>query len=347
MNSNDDIIIIKGDENECYEVDTSQRLGKGGCGQVFRGMRIDEFTGEPKEQVAIKFLFDDLPEEMVERARDEAKMNVFHENLLRMYSFVELEDNQAPGVIHYHVVSEYIDGVRLHDIIHSRLPDRYPGVSSSLIQQQQRYLNDRVHFSAEVLLKILAGIGAMHKAGYIHRDLAPSNIMLSSSNQLKIIDFGIAKKLGQLKPNDHPATAQGCCPYTPDYAAPELCTGSVTDLNFTTDIYAVGIILFELLTGHVPFKGDRYQIAHQQMHASLPLNQVNIGGAVGRSMRGVIRKATAKRQRDRYQTADEMAAAIEAALHPVPWSDILHWTAILLGGLLLMVGGLLAGLYIF
>lgn len=119
------VIKLQGDNERRagihYEVDTDAApLGVGGMGQVMKGWRVDENTNT-REPVAIKFLFDDLSEDVIERARREASIQISSENLVRMYGFIEVE--QPNGVKRYHVVSELLEGVMLGDLLKGRTTD--------------------------------------------------------------------------------------------------------------------------------------------------------------------------------------------------------------------------------
>ena len=196
------MLFIQGQEEKSqrihYEVDTSlPALGEGGMGQVRRGVRIDEKTGV-KTDVAIKFLFDDLSENAIARARREASIRIHNENLVEMFGFVELEASQGNRgkVKRYHVVSELLEGVMLFDVIKGKTTDRYGKEVAYAQELYQMYCNERFRFAVLVTRNVLSGLMALHDFGYIHRDIDPSNIMVTHDRKIKLIDFGIAKKFG-------------------------------------------------------------------------------------------------------------------------------------------------------
>ena len=182
-----------------YEVDTSKLLGKGGMGQVFQGKQIDSKTGLRRD-VAVKFLFSDLPDHAIERARREASIHIDDERLLQMYDFIELTDSSDDQGVkkRYHVASEFIDGVRLIDLVHGKTTNQYCEKLEEVENLYKLYKEDRLQFSVKIISEILEGVKALHKEGYIHRDLNPNNIMVSAGGHVKIIDYGIAKKIKEM-----------------------------------------------------------------------------------------------------------------------------------------------------
>ena len=127
----------------------------------------------------------------------------------------------------------------------------------------------------------------MHDAGYIHRDIDPTNIMITTDGHIKLIDFGIAKKFTTLTNHDKHLTQAGQFVGKPEYAAPELVLGAINEQSQTTDLYAVGILLFQCIVGHVPFQGDRADILQKQLHSPLPLKLIK-----NRDLRAIIARAT-------------------------------------------------------
>lgn len=305
------VIRLQGDAERqagiYYEVNTDEpALGAGGMGQVYRGMRVDTSTGQTMP-VAIKFLFDDLPESAIERSRREASIRISNENLVEMYGFIEVSDPQT-GVTHYHVVSELLQGVMLYDLLEGKTTDRSGNQVPYAQQLYSLYQQNRTAFAARIVKAVLSGVMAMHDMGYIHRDIDPSNIMVTSNGRIKLIDFGIAKKLGAEASGEHKLTSVGQFMGKASYAAPEQICGDVPHQNESTDIYSIGIMLFQLLTGHLPFDGAQHEVAEMQLHSELPLNDI---GDV--NMRNVVAHATHKRQADRYMSAAEFRVDIERA----------------------------------
>ena len=293
-----------------YQLDSNdQPIGVGGMGQVFKGVCVNERTGSTRP-VAIKFMFDDLPEHAIERARREASIQLRNDNLVEMLGFIEIAERTPIGDIkmHYHVVSELLTGVSLSDLMDGKTTDR-DGVSVAFAEKLLAdYKNDSEHFARTIVMNVLAGLMALHDAGYIHRDIDPSNIMVTNDGHIKLIDFGIAKQMNTLTTNDKGLTVAGKFMGKPEYAAPELVLGDISHQNQTTDIYAMGILLYQCITGHTPFEGPRHEILEQQLKTKLPLGPIK-----NRSFRKIIAKACEKKQIARYQSISQMRAALEMA----------------------------------
>lgn len=305
------IITIQGisekEKGIFYEVNTNEQpLGVGGMGQVYKGCRIE--ANGVRIDVAIKFLFDDLPVHVIERARREASIQIHNENLVEMYGFIQIDEVVTPGVIHqrYHVVSELLHGVMLFDLLKGKTTDNN-GVEIPFAKElYTRYINDRYGFAIYIIKNVLSGIMALHDKGYIHRYIDPSNIMITIDRKVKIIDFGIARQLSTLTTQDKQLTTAGQFMGKAAYAAPELVVGDVAHQNETTDIYAIGIMFFQFIVGHLPFDGATHEVLDMQLHQKMPLQLIP-----QKTIRKIIGKATEKKQVDRYQSAAEFRVAVE------------------------------------
>lgn len=291
-----------------YEFNSDDEpLGEGGMGKVFKGRCVDEATGKARN-VAVKFMYSDLPPYAIEKARREAAIQFRHGNLIEMLGFIETEERSVLGepIRHYHVVSELLEGVSLDKMFEGRLTDQqghFVPFAEKLFKDYQQDVN---HFAVEIIKNILSGLMTMHDAGYIHRDIDPTNIMITTDGHIKLIDFGIAKKMNSLTTHDKHLTQAGQFVGKPEYAAPELVLGAINEQNQTTDIYAVGILLFQCIVGHPPFEGDRSDILQKQLHAPLPLKLIKHKG-----LRAVIAQATEKSRAKRFQSAAEFRVALE------------------------------------
>lgn len=292
--------------NVYYEFDTSQKpLGEGGMGRVYQGKQIEEVgNGLRKErEVAIKCLLEDLPEHAIKRSRREASIRLKNDNLVEMIDFVETHEGYTT---HYHVVSELLKGLNLDELLEGRTTNHDGKPNPTAERLLHNYKENRKSFVGEVFRNILSGIMALHDAGYIHRDIDPSNIMVTSNEKIKLIDFGIAKKVDELSTTEKSLTSPGQFIGKPYYAAPELLLGDLKQQSYTTDVYALGIVLFQLMTGHLPFEGTFQEVYEKQMREKLPLSEVK-----DKTIRKIIEKATEKEQKKRYQSAAEFRVDID------------------------------------
>lgn len=305
-------------QNHCYyEFDQDAApVGEGGMGVVYLGYLVDEKSGVRRE-VAIKVLHDDLPEEIYARAEREASIQLRHENLVEMLGFiVDFEPNRwGEPVYHTYVISEFLHGIELSDLLVGRLDGKEENAFAR--QLYESYVNDREKTSIKIIRNIASGVLALHDKGYIHRDIDPSNIMVTTDGHIKLIDFGIAKNLHTLGSKDKLLTAAGKFMGKAEYASPELVLGDVKSQNYTTDIYALGVLLFRLLVGRLPFEGSQYEVLQQQLKRKLPVHAIK-----NRALVQVVKKATEKLQRHRYGTVAEFRVAIDtAARHQATWLD--------------------------
>ena len=290
-----------------YQVDSADEpIGVGGMGQVYKGICVDERSGATRP-VAIKFMFDDLPAQAIERARREASIQLRNDNLVEMLGFIEIDEQTPSGIIkHYHVVSELLNGVSLYDIFEGKTTDRDGEDVPYAVKLMQDYKNDPEHFAKIIVVNVLSGLMALHDAGYIHRDIDPSNIMVTSDGHIKLIDFGIAKQMNTLTTSDKSITVAGKFMGKHEYAAPELALGDIQHQNQTTDIYAMGVLLYQCIVGHTPFEGARHEILDKQLKAKMPLDVIQ-----NKDLRAIIAKACEKKQELRFQTSSEMRVALE------------------------------------
>lgn len=308
------IIIIQGEDEKRkgihYEVDTEKApIGRGGTGVVREGRMVDERSGICKS-VAIKFLYDDMPQSMLTRSQREASIRILNENLVEMIGFVQTEQVTQQGmVVHrYHVVSELLHGVMLLDLLSGMTKDIYGNEVHEAQRLYRLMQEDRSQFAVYITRCVLSAVLALHDNGYIHRDIDPSNIMITDTGKVKLIDMGIAKRINAMKESDDLyKTAAGQFIGKAAYAAPEQVLGDHGNQNATTDIYAVGILLYQLLVGSLPFEGSTQEMLGKQLKSKMPLQNVT-----DKELRKIIKKATNKAQADRYQSASEFRVALDA-----------------------------------
>lgn len=290
-----------------YEIDLSlSPIGKGGMGAVYKGTRYEENTGV-KREVAIKFLQENLPPSVVARAEREASIRLHNDNVVEMIDFVRIDqvDPNGNAVTRLHVVSELLQGVMLSDLLNGNVQDVYGNEVAYASELLSKLKSDRNSFAITICKKILSGVSALHDAGYIHRDIDPSNIMITSDGKIKIIDFGIAHEMGTVSDNVQ-LTHVGSFLGKPAYASPEVVLGDVAHQNESTDIYSIGILLFQLCTGKLPFEGEMNEVLRMQRETSVPVQLIEDS-----ALRQIVKRATVKTQSARYQSAAEFRAALD------------------------------------
>lgn len=290
-----------------YDVDATP-LGEGGMGRVFKGFRVVERTGE-RIPVAIKAIYNNIPERVVERARREANIQLDNDNLIRMYGFVETISHYEGGTkckVHYHVIMELLVGVTLEDIMNGVTSNQNGMQIPFAAELYSQYTQNRNVAVVRIMKSILSGLMALHDKGYIHRDIDPSNVMVTIDGKIKLIDFGICKQIVSLESLDKALTATGVFMGKVNYAAPELVLGDVKSQSYTTDIYALGILLYQLCAGHLPFSGTDQDILSANLRSSLPMKDIR-----GNDFKRIIRKATEKVQSKRYASVAELRVDLE------------------------------------
>ena len=290
-----------------YDVDATP-LGEGGMGRVFKGFRVAERTGE-RMPVAIKAIYDNIPERVVERARREANIQLDNDNLIRMYGFVETISHYEGGTkskVHYHVIMELLVGVTLEDIMNGVTSDQNGMQIPYAAELYSQYTQNRNAAVVRIMKSILSGLMALHDKGHIHRDIDPSNVMVTIDGKIKLIDFGICKQIVSLESLDKALTATGVFMGKVNYAAPELVLGDVKSQSYTTDIYTLGILLYQLCAGHLPFSGTDQDILSANLRSSLPMKDIK-----SNDFKRIIRKATEKVQSKRYASVAELRVDLE------------------------------------
>ena len=299
-------------ERQYYEFDAeTKELGQGGMGVVYKGRLIHADTGRV-EDVAIKVLYKDLPEEAVTRALLESNIIIYHDNVIRMRGSISTKD--ANGNTRHHVISEYLDGETL-----DKLLEREGNLS------EMETLN--------IIKNVLSGLSALHNRNLVHRDIDPSNIMICRDGRVKIIDMGVAKDMNITGVRQ---TMIGQFIGKVAYASPEQLSGLQMLVKQTSDIYSTGIVLYELLTGKLPFTGTTYEVTEGHKEKPVPLDKVS-----DKYLCYVIKKATAKKVNDRYQSAYEFIVDIERIQNgksPVHRNAVGKWILIAAAVIILSTG---------
>ncbi len=272
-------MVTKGDFiNERYQIIKS--IGEGGMANVY--LAHDTIL---ERKVAIKILRGDLSndEKFVRRFQREAlsASSLSHPNIVEMYDVGE--DNGL-----YYIVMEYVEGKTLKQLLKKRG-------------------NLTLSEAIDIMLQLTDGMAHAHDSYIIHRDLKPQNIMIQDDGQVKITDFGIAMAL-----NSTQLTQTNSVMGSVHYLPPEQANGKGSTIK--SDIYSMGIIFYELLSGSLPFKGDSaVEIALKHMKEPLP-NLMDSDSSIPQSIENIILKSTAKNPKNRYEDARAMHEDLLTAL---------------------------------
>lgn len=302
-----------------YEYDDAAMIGKGGAGEVFLGTRTDSMG--VSTQVAIKHLTN-TSDEVLASARKEASIHIHNDSLVYMYGLVEVAGSTPFGGSDYYVVSEYADGVSLALFVQGDIEGRDGNIDPRIQAVFDDFAYNRTDKATEMVKAILAGVMALHDNGYIHRDIDPTNIIVTTDGHYKLIDYGLAVRLGQGQAD---TARQGTMTGKVQFAAPELILGDMASQDVTTDIYAVGMLFFQLLTGHAPFAGANDEVIRQQLHAKLPMGEI-----ASPAIRRIISKATEKRQARRYASAASFRADLDNMCLDGDGGQRLNWRKVVL-----------------
>ena len=258
-----------------YEI--ISHIGEGGMADVYKAVDVLD-----NKTVAVKILKKEFAEneEFLRRFRNESKAIAVlsHPNIVKIYDVGFTEKLQF-------IVMEYIDGITLREYIDS---------------QKVLTWKDSVHF----IVQILRALQHAHNRGIVHRDIKPQNIMLFTDGTIKVMDFGIAKFA-----RDQSQTATDQAIGTVHYISPEQARGDVTDEK--SDIYSVGVMFYEMLTGQKPFDTDNpvsIAVMHMQAQAKRPRS---INPDIPPALEEIIMRAMEKDAENRYQTASDMIRDIE------------------------------------
>jgi eukaryotic-like serine/threonine-protein kinase len=263
------------------ELEDVKCIAKGGMSVIFRARQpsLDRF-------VVVKRLRDELVgnSEMLQRFRREAKAlaSVLHQNVAHVYDFVETSRES-------YIVMEYIDGIDLSTVI-SKLGNVPPEVA------------------AGILLGVARGVGYIHAHNLIHRDIKPSNIRLTNRGSVKLMDFGIVLT----SDNEGGLTRPGLMVGSPSYLSPEQVLGD--PLSHRADIFLLGIVLYEMLTGTRPFKEEGGETVFQRIRESKYVPAREMQSQVPSELDRILRRCLQKNPDRRYPDATELIADLERYL---------------------------------
>ncbi len=268
-----------------YEI--IEELGKGGMGRVYKA-----FDKKIKELVALKLIRPEIStdENTIARFNNEVRLarKISHRHVCRMYDLGE----EGPSRF---ITMEYVPGEDL-----KRFIKRSGGLT--------------VGKAVSIARQVCEGLAEAHHLGIIHRDLKPQNIMIDSEGNTKILDFGIARFL-----EGEGMTTQGVMIGTPDYMSPE--QAELEDVDQRSDIYALGVILFEMATGKVPFEGKTPLSVAMKHKSQAPPDPQDLNTQVPDDLSRMILRCLAKEKNQRYQNAEELLVDLENIEKGLPTTE--------------------------
>jgi serine/threonine-protein kinase len=262
--------------SERYEL--LERLGVGGMAYVFRA-----HDRNLQREVAIKILRESLIADpsfqtrFLQEARSAA--NLTHPNIVTIHDFGYDHDR-------YFLVMEYIRGTDLKTLIH---------------QQARLELNEAV----DLMIQISNGVGYAHRAGLVHCDLKPQNVLVAHDGRAKITDFGIARALATIHPDEHSDIVWG----SPTYFSPEQSAGDPP--SPASDVYTLGVMFFEMLTGRPPFEGTHPASLAELHQIAPPPPPRDLNPSIPKALEAIILKVLSKEPSARYRTADQLCRVLK------------------------------------
>ena len=294
-----------------------EELGRGGMAVVYRA-----YQPSLNRYVAIKVLPPQLSfdQQFVDRFQREARAaaNLRHPNIVVIHDVAHHDGT-------YYIVMEYLEGRTLRELVERTGP-----------LPPQR--------AAHIVEQVAAALDYAHQRGFVHRDIKPANIFVGEGDRVTLTDFGIAKAASETEHLTRTGTLMG----TPEYMSPEQAEGGTVDHR--TDLYALGIVLYQMLLGHVPFRGTTpHAVLHDVIYEA-PRRPRQLNPSLSPALEQVVLKAIAKQPADRYQRGAELVKDLRRALSgigakavaaPSKRSPLARILAGIAGVLVLVIGGFL------
>ncbi len=268
-----------------YEI--IEELGKGGMGQVYR-----VFDKKIEEEVTLKLIKPEIASEerTIERFRNELKFarKITHKNICRMYDL-----NEEEGIPY--ITMEYIPGENLKSMI---------------------AMTDKLSVGTVVKIakQICEGLAEAHRLGVVHRDLKPSNIMIDKDGNVRILDFGIARSV-----ETKGTTCAGAIIGTPEYMSPEQAETKAVDHR--SDIYSLGVVLFEMVTGRIPFEAETPLGIAMKHKGEMPPNPRKLNPQIPEDLSQVILKCLKKKKEERYQRVEDLRSELIKVEEGIPTTE--------------------------
>lgn len=261
--------------NNRYQLETP--IGKGGMAVVYQAKDL-----MLERTVAIKLLKEDYSHDpdFRERFRQEARAaaNLSHPNIVTVHDF-GLDSGRL------YIIMEHVAGTDLKTLIHRR---------------------GRLQFEEAITLMVqaCAGVGYAHRAGLVHCDIKPVNMLITPEQRLKVVDFGIARALATIQPDEKSEVVWG----SPQYFSPEQAAGAAPTL--ASDVYSLGVILYEMLTGQLPFTAKTPTELARMHREEMPKTPHEINPDMPLALEHIILRALAKEPSTRYRNADQMGRVL-------------------------------------
>jgi serine/threonine protein kinase/tetratricopeptide (TPR) repeat protein len=267
-----------------------EELGQGGMGKVYK-----VHDTEIKDRVALKLLKEQIASDgkTIERFRNEIRLarKIAHKNVGKTFDLGKAGDS-------YYITMEYVEGQDLKGLI-----------------RQSGHL--ALETSIKIAKEICEGLTEAHGMGVVHRDLKPGNIMIDKEGRVRIMDFGIARST---KEKGGELTGEGIMIGTPVYMSPEQAEAKAADER--SDIYSVGVMLYEMLTGRAPYEGDTSLVIAMKHRGEKPRDPRELNPLIPESLSRLILKCLERDPEERYQSAKEISSVLAGLLNEVSTGDL-------------------------